>query len=207
MGKRIVTLSDTSHPFTVVTDDEPKTDRTVTQTELDAVREFATDWGYHGHYAFMDGLVDILADTSSDRETLVRNFLREWDLMDESDEQDARDGILELLKLRDSVITNQLRRQHFFEERDARVNRFFIGPMGEAWIVHHIVDIPLTTAQTPPLTRAASLEAKDGMRTMVHASLHFTYDAAQQSITDSLAFIADMGDSGELSHVVHLHEI
>lgn len=83
MKKKIVHLSDTSHPFTTYVDESDNTDndyRTLTSQEFSAIRAFQSKWGYVGNHDVSDALVDMLADTTSDASDVIRRFMHMWDL-------------------------------------------------------------------------------------------------------------------------------
>lgn len=82
MEKKIVHLSDTSHPFTTYVDESDETDgyRTLTDQEFAAIRAFQSDWGYTSNTEFRDDLVDMLADTNTPTHTLIDLIMRKWDL-------------------------------------------------------------------------------------------------------------------------------
>lgn len=80
MEKKIVTLSDTSHPFTTYVDDSDDSYRTLTTPEFDAIRTFQSKWGYVGNHDISDDLVDMLADTATGTNTLIERIMRKWDL-------------------------------------------------------------------------------------------------------------------------------
>lgn len=83
MNKKIVHLSDTSHPFTSYvdeSDDSDNTTRTLTGPEFAAIRAFQSNWGYVGNHDISDDLVDMLADETTPTNTLINRVMRKWDL-------------------------------------------------------------------------------------------------------------------------------
>lgn len=124
MNKKIVHLSDTSHPFTTITTETPKWERswhndpkhnnpdesdtgyrTLTSWEFDAIRAFQSKWGYVRNHNISDDLVEMLADTDTDTGKLISRFLRKWDLTPERDYSGIQSDIRDLFVLRATVET------------------------------------------------------------------------------------------------------
>lgn len=83
MNKKIITLSDTSHPFITYVDESDgtdNTDRILTTLEFAAIRAFQSNWGYVGNHDISDDLVDMLADETTPTNTLINRIMRKWDL-------------------------------------------------------------------------------------------------------------------------------
>lgn len=81
MNKKIVHLSDTSHPFTSYvdeSDDSDNTTRTLTGPEFAAIRAFQSNWGYVGNHDISDDLVDMLADETTPTNTLINRVMYKW---------------------------------------------------------------------------------------------------------------------------------
>lgn len=95
-------------------------------------------------------------------------------------------------------------------ESDKRVERYFLAPQGEVWVLWHITDIPENSDDEgySHITHGGwGFTAKDGTVTMVTAYLFFTRDRAMDHIRANITDLAKYAGYAGDAFYSHVYEM